>query len=254
MSEIDPLGQDAILVIRHGSHLYGTNTPESDLDFKGVCVEPPDLVFGTQQFEQHETKPRLDDTKTMTGVEEGVIYSLRKFARLALKGNPNSIECLFAPEQFVLTCTAEGERLRSLREAVVSQRTIKQYLGYLHAQIQRMNGERGGHNASRRDDIIAKFGYDTKQAYHIIRLGLQALELARTRSVTFPFTGEELALLKSIRDGGMTKEDVVALGYDLERQVEELGFGPHSILPESPDEGRVMPVIIDIYRSHWGWM
>jgi predicted nucleotidyltransferase len=44
-----------IYMARHGSHAYGLNTPDSDEDFKGICVKPKEAYFGfTQRFEQHE--------------------------------------------------------------------------------------------------------------------------------------------------------------------------------------------------------
>ena len=41
-----------ILEIRSGSHLYGTNTPESDEDFVGIFMPPKEYVYGLKSVEE----------------------------------------------------------------------------------------------------------------------------------------------------------------------------------------------------------
>ena len=60
-----------ILLVRHGSHAYGLNTPTSDLDVKGVCIKPVECYFGfLKHFEQHEHMAGKGD-----GLDS-VVYSL----------------------------------------------------------------------------------------------------------------------------------------------------------------------------------
>ena len=74
-----------ILKVVAGSRAYGTNTEDSDYDYRGICIQPKKYLLGLDKFEQHEEKE--PDT---------VIYSLEKFVRLALQNNPNILEILFA--------------------------------------------------------------------------------------------------------------------------------------------------------------
>ncbi len=39
-----------------GSHAYGLNTPESDTDYRGICIPPEDYFLGMYSFDQHEQK------------------------------------------------------------------------------------------------------------------------------------------------------------------------------------------------------
>lgn len=68
------LGDNIILLVISGSHAYGLDTPESDLDIRGIAVENEETLFGLGHFEQYEDK----ETDT-------VIYSLRKFIQLTMK-------------------------------------------------------------------------------------------------------------------------------------------------------------------------
>jgi predicted nucleotidyltransferase len=69
-----------------GSQAYGLDTPESDLDVRGVCIPPKRYLLGLSAFEQWEQQDDVGDT---------VIYALTKFVHLALACNPNIIELLY---------------------------------------------------------------------------------------------------------------------------------------------------------------
>lgn len=43
-----------IFMTLSGSHAYGLNTPESDEDYRGVCVPTKEYLFGTKRFDQQE--------------------------------------------------------------------------------------------------------------------------------------------------------------------------------------------------------
>lgn len=114
-----------------GSHLYGTSHADSDMDIRGVCLPPMTALLGLSPFEQHE--PPGEDT---------VIYSLRKFARLALKANPNILEMLFVPDEAVLELDCYGKRLLENRHLFLSTRVVHTYSGYAFSQLKRIEGHR----------------------------------------------------------------------------------------------------------------
>src|SRR5205085_1468291 len=99
-----------------------------------------------------------------------VIYSMHKFLRLALKGNPQIMEMFFIKKYVYVN--ALGTHLQELAPYVVSKQAGKAYLGYMQAQRQRLNGERGGKDVNR-PELVEKYGFDTKYAMHVVRLGLQ---------------------------------------------------------------------------------
>lgn len=127
-----------ILYARHGSHVYGLNTPTSDEDFKGICIKPRDYYTGFLfNFEQQEHMASKSE-----GVDS-VIYSIDKFARLAADCNPNIIEILFCDDNDILKIDEFGEELRSMRKLFLSRKAKHTFSGYAVSQVKRLKTHRG---------------------------------------------------------------------------------------------------------------
>src|SRR6266700_5233445 len=75
----------------HGLGVAGTD----DRDEIGVCIEPPDRVIGLRNFEQIVLRSQKQGVRSEAGDLDLTVYGLRKFAALALRGNP-SILLLFS--------------------------------------------------------------------------------------------------------------------------------------------------------------
>ena len=146
-----------------------------DRDEKGVCVEPCRYVVGFGKLEQwvHRSAAEREGragARSQAGDLDLTIYSLRKWARLALQGNPTVLLLLYLPDDAVVIRTSVGQQLQKLAPAFASRNAGKRFLGYLEAQRQRLVGERGQRDVNR-VELIEQFGYDTKYAMHLIRLG-----------------------------------------------------------------------------------
>lgn len=128
------LDRGTLFLTRHGSHAYGTNTPTSDLDVKGVCIPPAEYYHGfVNHFEQAEFREPLDV----------VIYELRKFFSLAADCNPNIIEVLWTDESDHLWVTSSAEDyLLNCREYFLSKKARHTFAGYAHAQLKRIRTHR----------------------------------------------------------------------------------------------------------------
>ena len=46
------LGDNIIMLALGGSHAYGTSTPESDLDIRGIALNSKEEILTNQNFEQ----------------------------------------------------------------------------------------------------------------------------------------------------------------------------------------------------------
>ena len=118
---------DIIYLVRSGSFAYGTATPDSDTDLRGVLVERKKYLLGLETFEQFE------ETVTDT-----VIYGLKKFASLLAKCNPNTIELLGVDEECILIMTKQGEMLRENAGLFLSARAAVSFGNYALAQLRRL--------------------------------------------------------------------------------------------------------------------
>ena len=126
-----------ILRVKHGSHAYGLNTPSSDLDIKGICIEPKEYYLGfLHKFEQVEKMAHKGYD------HDEVIFSLQKFMHLAAECNPNIIEILHVDESDVLFQDAWGQELRDMRDDFISRKARHTFSGYAHAQLKRIKTHR----------------------------------------------------------------------------------------------------------------
>jgi hypothetical protein len=101
-----------------GSGVHGITLPGTDdRDEMGVCIEPPEYVIGLLHFEQYIYRSAVERTgregaRSEHGDLDLVVYSLRKWCRLALKGNPTVLLLLFLPESAIMKITPLGHERR----------------------------------------------------------------------------------------------------------------------------------------------
>lgn len=121
----------------HGIAIAGTD----DHDEMGVYIEPPDRVVGLVSARpDYIWRTQPEGVRSGHGDTDLVLYSLRKFLRLAIKGNPTVLLPLYAPDSDLITVTPPGLELRSLRASFLSQLAVHRFLGYMHSQHERMLG------------------------------------------------------------------------------------------------------------------
>jgi predicted nucleotidyltransferase len=121
-----------LVLMKHGSHAYGTNGPTSDIDIKGVAVQPKEYDFGfTDSFEQADKG---------FGEYDCCIYELRKFMKLATDCNPNVIELVWINDW--IHVTKVWEKIYDKRELFLSQNAKHRFSGYAMAQLKRIRTHR----------------------------------------------------------------------------------------------------------------
>jgi hypothetical protein len=239
-----------------GSTVHGLNVNDGieDRDEMGICVEPLDAAMALwDPFEQFIYRSAVeregrDDARSVAGDLDLTIYSLRKWTRLALKGNPTIMLLLFTPEDQLACCDELGAELRALTPAIVSRRVQGPFLGYLQAQKQRLTGERG-QKRIHRPELEELYGFDTKYAMHMLRLGYQGVELMTTGRLSLPMREPARSFLLDVRRGRVSEQQCLARAGELERTLGDLATT--SPLPDEPDEGRVGQWVLDAYRRRW---
>jgi predicted nucleotidyltransferase len=234
-----------------GSTVHGTNVAQQDdRDEMAIAIEPPRLVFGLTHWETTVERTQPEGVRSGPGDLDLVIHSLRKYCRLAAKGNPTMLLPLFVPEDAIVEITDTGRSLMNCRNMFLSRDCGKAFLGYMIAQKSRLEGTQGGRHGSR-PELVEKYGFDTKYAGHVIRLGYQGLELMQTGKLSLPMAAHHSADVRSIRTGGWTLDGVLNLAGELERDLRDsldTGF-----LPEHADEQAINCFCSNAYLKEWGY-
>jgi uncharacterized protein len=203
-----------------GSRAYGLDEEESDTDVRGVFVAPPDLLWSLQGAPEYLEKGQMEEAH----------WEVRKFCILALKANPNVLECLFSP--IVLASTPAGDELLTLRDAFLSRFVHQTFNGYVMSQFKKL--ER---------DLRVAGEPKWKHVMHLIRLLLSGITLLSTGTMEVRVLDHRDRLL-DIRRGQVAWEEVEDWRLKLHGQFDAaLTASP---LPEMPDYQRVNQFLLDV--------
>lgn len=122
------LGDNIILLSLGGSRAYGTDLPTSDIDVRGIAINPSRQIFGLEgDFEQ------VVETNTDT-----TIYSLNKMIKLLIGCNPNTIEILGCRPEDYLYIHEFGQLVLNNKQNFLSKKAIDTFGGYAIAQYNRL--------------------------------------------------------------------------------------------------------------------
>ena len=150
--------KDIILLGLGGSHAYGTNNENSDLDIRGIATNKPNDILLGRDFETVINK----ETDT-------VIYSLRKIVSLLKTCNPNTIELLGLKPEHYLFLNDYGRTLLDNKNLFLSKICISSFGGYANAQLRRLSNKsiRDTEQSKREEYILksiehAKFNFAEK--------------------------------------------------------------------------------------------
>jgi hypothetical protein len=241
--------QNTVLRGQVGSGLHGvTIEGHDDRDEMGVCIEPPEYVIGNSRFEQYIFRTQPEGHRSGPGDLDLVVYSLRKWARLAAAGNPTVLLLMFIPPQELVTITDVGRDVQAHPERFLSQQAGLRFIGYLTSQREQMLGLRGKKHTNR-PELVSVHGFDTKFAYHMVRLGIQGVELLTTGRITLPMPEPHRTWLRELREGRHSMTDALEAAADLEAQLyTAMNSGD---LPEQPDRRALDAWLVRTYLEAW---
>jgi hypothetical protein len=246
-----------------GSHAYGvadTSVRDKlpDFDVYGFCIPPKEMIFphltgkisgfGTapQNFENFQKHHIMDvDAVGGKGKEWDIqVFSIVRYFELCRQNNPNMVDSLFTPEECVIHCTNVGRMVRDNRHLFLSKESWKKFRGYAQSQLKKMNDKNpeGG-----RKEIVEKFGYDVKFAYHIIRLFDEVEQILLEGTINLQRARE---VMKAIRRGDWTAVEVRNWAIEKEKAL-EVAY-TKSTLPEHPDEERLLRLLKECLEEHYG--
>ena len=93
------------------------------------------------------------------------------------------------------------------------------------------------------------YGFDTKYAMHMLRLGFQGVELLTTGRLSLPMREPARSFLLDVRRGKVSEQECLTRAGELEQELGDLAT--ISPLPDEPDAERVETWVIDTYRRQW---
>ncbi|MEE1752414.1 nucleotidyltransferase domain-containing protein [Streptomyces sp. SP18CS02] len=196
-----------------GSRAFGLATEESDTDRRGVFLAPTSLQWRFDKPPTHVEGP----------ADEQFSWELERFCDLALRANPNILECLHSP--LVEHADTTGRELLSLRAAFLSRQVHATFVRYAAGQRRKLEAHTRLHGAPR-----------WKHAMHLLRLLTSCRDLLRTGELVID-VGDERERLLSVRRGEVPWPDVTAWMARLADEADEAAAG--SPLPPEPDRSRV---------------
>ena len=139
----DTAEKNKVLEIRVGSHLFGTNTPDSDLDLFGIYMPSEEMVYGDLRCEEVDLSVIAKDSTGRNTAEaiDRKFHEYRKFVRLALQNNPNILHVLFANNENIVYLdeqTGFGRNLLNKAYVFPHKGAHHRFIQYADAQRHKM--------------------------------------------------------------------------------------------------------------------
>lgn len=186
-----------LLECKFGSQVYGTNTPESDVDIGRVLLEPRTHIFGIQNPDK--LKQIIEDDQDVREMY------LRRFVKLCVAGNPNVFEWLYTPSEHIIQMDPLFEMLiwGNRHLFLNKKKLIHSHLGFAKSQWHKMRNHEKEMGAKRKR-LYHKFGYDVKYASHAIRLMYQLQDILNTGEIQLPYPDNRTDILRGIKAGEMS--------------------------------------------------
>ena len=126
---------------------------------------------------------------------------------------------------------------------------LPRYIGYLTAQKMKMLSHNGKGNDVTRPDLIARYGFDTKFAGHMARLGMQGVELMMTGRISLPMPEYAAKVVRDIRNGVYKMSETVEMADTYLAELRLLEDDPR--LPAHPDRDAGDKWLVKAYQGQW---
>lgn len=231
-----------------GSVAYGVSSDTSDMDLIGWAIPPKNIIFPPGEivgFGKHKNRfdqflaDHIEDKDALGGKGRNfdiTVYNIVRFFHLCLDNNPNLIDVLFLPQTCILHITQIGNLVRENRHIFLHRGCFPRFKGYSYQMMHKMKSK---NPVGKRKEIIEKFGFDTKYAYHLVRLLQECEQILATGDLDLQQNNEHL---KAIRRGEVSEDDIMSWASDKEKHLEKLYN--ESKLPWGPNEEKVKELLV----------
>jgi uncharacterized protein len=239
-----------------GSKSYGLKSNDSDIDIVSVMIPPKNIVFphlqgivfGFEDYVKFETSQQHhiqyeDKQYDLT------LYNIVHYFRLCMNGNPNMIDTLYSPNDCVLYVNSIGNMIRDRRKVFLSKKIWHTFKGYSYSQMNNLYTKKPEKD-SKRAALVEKYGMDTKFAYHVIRLLLEAEQILKCGDLTLD-DPDRAIILQEVREGTWTIEKLENFFNVKEKQLEEV-YNSTTVIPHVPDKDDIKKLLLDCLEEHFG--
>ncbi len=206
-----------------GSRAYGLDDERSDTDYRGIFLPPTELHWSLNGVPNH-----IECCETQEHY-----WELQRFLVLALKANPNVLECLYTP--LVEQTTPLADELLQMRSIFLSRLVYQTYNGYVMSQFKKMQA-----------DLRNQGQVKWKHVMHLIRLLISGISVLRNGFVPVRVEEHRDQLL-GIKRGEVPWEETehwrLSLHTEFDRALAETS------LPERPDYEKANALLVKARRA-----
>ncbi len=233
-------------LLRMGSHSHGTwVAPEEEFgtdDVDVLAILRPDAA---NALGFHP----LDDFRVQEGPLDLFACSWGKFVRLLVKSNPNVLGALWLPPdcEWAESDDSAFWLARRQRAAFVSKQAYQSFAGYARAQLHKMRAQAyQGYMGEKRRTLVDRFGYDTKNAAHLVRLLRMCVEFLGTGDLVVrrPDAAEIVGIKRGTWSLDRVEQEAERLFAAAERAWSD------SRLPPEPDREAASRILLEGYGLH----
>jgi predicted nucleotidyltransferase len=192
------------------------------VDRRGIYLPTADLHWSLYGVPEQLENPQTQEA----------YWELQKFLVLALKANPNVLECLYTP--LVEKATPLAEELLAMKSIFLSRMVYQTYNGYVLSQFKKMQADLRNHGKVK-----------WKHVMHLIRLLLSGIDVLKDGFVPVKVDTQRNRLL-AIRRGEVPWEEVENWRLSLHQAFN--AALETTRLPERPDYERANAFLLSARR------
>lgn len=219
INECESLKNKSLISLGYrGSHAHGMYVPPTDpnsvddIDLLGVFLFEPEFYTSLVAWNTIDKKSTVE--QWFNRKYDCVFYELKKMLLMLLGCNPNVLSYVWTNDEDYIF-NSDFQVFVKNRHWFVSKLAYKTFGGYARTQLKKMTSfEKHGFMGKKRKALVDQFGYDVKNAAHLIRLLKMGIEILRTGEVIVKRT-EDREFLLDIKKGKFKLAEIKQYADDL---------------------------------------
>lgn len=225
-----------------GSQAHGTYIPSSYDDVDYMLVDMPRETDCYGALVGTWTGKEL-----MEGPLDQVTYEFRHWVNLLAKGNPNVMSSLWMPDKAIQKVDWPYVVIRENRKMFVTRNVSNAFSGYAYSQMKRMTAfqKYEGYMGAKRKELVDKYGFDVKNASHLLRLLRMGAELLRDGELIVE--RPDVEQLIAIKKGDVSFPDVQTLADEAWASFREAES--RCAWPDNVNRKEVNSLCVDVLRQ-----